>query len=250
MNAIAEYRRLFARAFNRDGLRQGGDITIHMRREVLAEFQMSLPGANAPLDRYARGSRPALTDAKKRGALLFFGKAKCVQCHRVDGQSNEMFSDFQLHRIGGPQIFPIFGVDTGNVIYDGPGEDEDFGAAQTTGDAAQRYMFRTAPLRNLAVSPRFFHNGAFATLDAAIAHHLDALNSGRLYDRWANGLAADLLVGPIKPVIDAGLDPMLQNPVGLSASEFHHLVTFVRDALLDERVLNFCKLIPSHVPSG
>ena len=52
-----------------------------------------------------------------------------------------------------PQVFPTFGVNTGNFLFSGPGEDEDFGREERTGDSADRYKFRTAPLRNLAVSP-------------------------------------------------------------------------------------------------
>ena len=114
-----------------------------------------------------------MTQGQKRGALLFFGAARCVHCHAVAGPSNEMFSDFSPHRIGGPQVAPVFGVGTGNTLFDGPGENEDFGFEQTEGDPALRYTFRTAPLRNLKVAPAFFHNGAFGTLEAAIAHHLD-----------------------------------------------------------------------------
>ena len=36
----------------------------------------------APVDRFARGENAAMSDAQKRGALLFFGKASCVQCMR------------------------------------------------------------------------------------------------------------------------------------------------------------------------
>ena len=84
-----------------------------------------------------------MTAAEKRGALLFFGKGGCVACHAVAGTSNEMFSDFEMHVIGVPQIAPAFGVGTGNMIFDGPGEDEDFGLEQVTGNPADRYKFRT-----------------------------------------------------------------------------------------------------------
>ena len=43
-----------------------------------------------------------------------------------------MFSDFAMHNIGVPQIAPAFGVGLGNVIFDGPGENEDFGLEQVT----------------------------------------------------------------------------------------------------------------------
>ena len=209
-----------------------------------------LTAANAPLDRFARGEWDAMTASQKRGALLFFGEAGCVGCHAVAGNANEMFSDFRPHRIGGPQLAPLFGVGTGNVIFDGPGENEDFGFEQTERNPALRYMFRTAPLRNLKVAPAFFHNGAFDTLEAAIAHHLDVEASLRSYDPAANGVPPDLAVGPFRSILAAGIDPLLRKPVKLDEQERRDLVDFVSNALFDDRVLQFCLLIPESVPSG
>jgi cytochrome c peroxidase len=161
-----------------------------------------------------------------------------------------MFSDFQLHRIGGPQVFPRFGVGKGTVLFDGPGANEDFGAEQTTGDPALRYMFRTAPLRNLAASPAFFHNGAFGSIKAAVTHHLDVLNSATHYHRDRNHLPPDLFVGPSAPVLAAGIDPRLARPIHLTAREVEALIAFVSEALLDQRIHRFCELAPTSVPSG
>ena len=180
LNAMPAYLEKFGEVFNGGVPLQPGGITISMRRRAIAEFQMSLTAVNAPLDRFARGEKNAMTRGQKRGALLFFGRAACIACHAVAGPSNEMFSDFQPHRIGGPQLAPVFGVGTGNVIFDGPGENEDFGFEQTEGDPALRYTFRTAPLRNLKAAPAFFHNGAFGTLEA------------RSRTTWTSRLAAQL----------------------------------------------------------
>jgi cytochrome c peroxidase len=38
-----------------------------------------------------------------------------------------------------------------------------------TGDTADRYRFRTTPLRNVALQPAFFHNGAYTTLEEVVA---------------------------------------------------------------------------------
>ncbi len=250
LNANAEYRRLFGEVFNNGVPLPQGGITISMRRQALAEFQTSLTAANAPLDRFARGQNSALTTQQKQGALLFFGKAKCVSCHAVSGQANEMFSDFQLHRIAGPQLAPAFGVSTGNMIFDGPVENEDFGAEQTTGTQAHRYMFRTAPLRNLKVAPAFFHNGAFKTLEAAITHHLDVEGSLRAYRPTAHQVPADLTLGPSEVMVVAGIDPLLQPPLLLTPTEFTALVDFVKEGLFDSRVSQFCSRRPASVPSG
>src|SRR5262249_45425999 len=149
---------------------------------AIAEFEFTLTFANAPIDRFARGDHDAMTAAEKRGALLFFGRAKCVACHTVAGGASEMFTDLQNHVAAAPQISPRFDAGSGNVIFDGPGRDEDFGLEQVTGLASDRYKFRTAPLRNLAVAPAFFHDGAFTRLEDAVVHHLDVYESARRYD--------------------------------------------------------------------
>jgi len=164
-----------------------------------------------------------------------------------------MFSDFQMHVVGVPQIAPEFGAGTGNMIFDGPGQDEDFGLEQVTGRAADRYKFRTSPIRNAALQPAFFHNGAFTRLEDAIRHHLDVFESARGYSPVRAGVDRDLTrrLGPIEPVLDR-IDPLLATPIDLSAREFNALVAFVRDGLLDERAKrqSLCDLIPAEVPSG
>jgi cytochrome c peroxidase len=245
------YRRLFGDLF--PAVAAGAPIDFTMFGLAIAEFEFTLTFADAPIDRFARGRRDAMTDAGKRGALLFFGRAGCVACHAVAGAANEMFTDLENRVAGVPQIAPRFGAGAGNMIFDGPGADEDFGLEQITGDPADRYKFRTAPLRNLAAAPAFFHNGAFTRIEDAIRHHLDAYSSARRYDPVAAGVAADLThrLGPIEPVL-ARLDRRLQTSVGLGEREIADLVAFVRDGLLDPRAApaRLCALVPRSVPSG
>jgi len=164
-----------------------------------------------------------------------------------------MFSDFKNHVAGVPQIAPYFGVGEGNVIFDGPGEDEDFGLEQVTGDPADRYKFRTSPLRNVALQAAFFHNGSFTKLEDAIRFHLDASFYAPHYDGKTAEVPIDLSqrLGPIGPVLDR-LDPLLLNPPDLSPEEFSDLVEFVRSGLLDSRASKYhlCQLVPRSVPSG
>jgi cytochrome c peroxidase len=245
LNAIDAYRKLFGEVFPE--VAAGAPITFDHFGQAIAEFEFTLVFADAPIDRFARGERHALTESQKRGALLFFGKAGCAQCHSVGGESNEMFSDFKQHVIGVPQVAPSFG----NVTFDGPDANEDFGLEQVSGDPNDRYMFRTAPLRNNAVMPAFMHNGAFVHLEDAIRHHLDPYASARNYT--PRDLPPDLQgpMGPVQPVL-ARLDPLLQTPVQLSAEEFATLVDFVRNGLLDPRAVpeRLKTLVPGRVPSG
>jgi cytochrome c peroxidase len=252
LNAVEAYRKLFGEVFPE--VKDGAAIDFDMFGKAIAEFEFSLVFANAPIDRYARGQMNALTDDQKKGALLFFGTAGCVECHRVSGQSNEMFSDFSQHVIGVPQIAPAAGDPAaGNVIFDGPGQNEDFGLEQITGDPNDRYKFRTSPLRNVAMQPTFFHNGAFTRLEDAIRHHLDVVASVNSYNPTSAGVAPDLRgpLGPMAPVLSR-LDPLLANPIHLTDEEFRQLVDFVTNGLLDPRAKpdNLKKLVPKSVPSG
>lgn len=104
LNEIDEYRKLFGMSF--PAVKQGAPIDFDMFGRATAEFEFTLIFANAPIDRFARGERSALTDDQKHGAALFFGRAHCVECHAVSGPSNEMFSDFREHVIGVPQVMP------------------------------------------------------------------------------------------------------------------------------------------------
>jgi cytochrome c peroxidase len=252
LNAVPGYVAKFGDVFPE--VRGGVPIDIRMFSRAIAEFEFSLVRANAPIDRFARGETAAMTEQEKRGALLFFGKANCVSCHAVSGKSNEMFSDFKMHNIGVPQIAPYFGVGKGNTIFDGPGEDEDFGLAQVTGLAADRYKFRTSPLRNVALQAAFFHNGSFTVLAEAIGHHLDVLGSLQRYDAAQAGVAADL-AGRLAPIanVSADLDPLVASPLApLDKQEFDDLVRFVSNGLLDPRAAPaaLCKLVPAELPSG
>jgi cytochrome c peroxidase len=247
LNAVEAYRKLFGQVFPE--VKNGAPINFDMFGKAIAEFEFSLVFANAPIDQYARGQKNALTNDQKKGALLFFGRAGCVECHKVSGQANEMFSDFTQHVIGVPQIAPA----VGNVTFDGPGQNEDFGLEQITGNTNDRYKFRTSPIRNVALQPTFFHNGAFTRLEDAIRHHLDVVASVNSYNPTAAGVASDLRgpIGPMAPVL-ARLDPLVAYPTYLTNEEFSQLLDFVRNGLLDRRAgsENLRKLVPKSVPSG
>ena len=247
LNANAEYRKLFGKIFSE--VKSGAPITYEMLARAIAEFEFTLVFADAPIDKFARGQKNALTEDEKRGALIFFGSGNCVSCHAVSGQANEMFSDFRQHVAGIPQLAPAFG----NVTFDGPGANEDFGLEQVTGNPNDRYAFRTSPLRNVALQPAFFHNGAFTRLEDAVRYHLDAIGSAPSYDPTLAGVDVDLRgpQGPIAPVL-ARLDPALVTPVSLSSAEFDQLIAFLRTGLLDPKANphSLRKLIPARVPSG
>ena len=264
INSNSNYVSLFSKIFPSAS---NGNVTFAQIAAAIAEFEFTLTFADAPIDQFARGSVNALTTSQKRGAILFFGKANCVACHSVAGESQEMFSDFQVHVAGIPQVAPAsFGLKSGgnpqnpndfqgNSEFSGPNKDEDFGREELTGDPNDRYAFRTAPLRNLAVQPSFFHNGAFTNLSDALNYHLNTLALAPAYNPVTSGLAPDLTsrTGPINAVLNR-LDSRIASMgnVNLSAQEFNDLYSFISVGLLDLRAIpsNLSRLIPKSLPSG
>ncbi|MBP8949313.1 MAG: c-type cytochrome [Candidatus Promineofilum sp.] len=122
---------------------------------------------DSPWDRYLAGDRAALPEQARRGALLFYGEAGCAQCH-----SGNLLTDQQFHNIGVPQIGPSKRSD----------ERLDLGRFLETGQATDRYAFRTPPLRNVTLTAPYMHNGAYADLRAAVRHHLNPVGSLLIYD--------------------------------------------------------------------
>jgi cytochrome c peroxidase len=245
LNNSSNYRLLFRAVYPEIG--PDDPIVYEHLAAAIAEFEFAMTFADAPIDQFARGDRAAMTVSEKRGALLFFGKAGCIKCHAVAGESNEMFSDFTPHVIAVPQIAPTHT----NSLFDGPGYNEDFGLEQVTGDNRDRYMFRTSPLRNLALQPAFCHNGAFTSLEDVIAHHLDVTASVKNYSPI--GRLTDDLAGPMAPMdpVLARRDALVRRPIRLTGQEFADLTGFVRTGLLDSHVTaeSFSALIPPVLPS-
>ena len=151
--------------------------------------------------------------------------------------------------MGTPQLVP----QVANVTFDGPGANEDFGLEQVTGNPADRYKFRTAPLRNVAVQPAFMHDGAFTSCSDAIRYHINpAAGAAKLQPAGAGAAARPGgTVAPLAPIL-AQLDPRLSAPAALNDAEIEQLATFVGHGLLDPRARpeNLRKLVPKGVPSG
>lgn len=135
---------------------------------ALAAYQtQAFAVVDTPWDRFLAGDRQALSPEAVAGAVLFFGQAGCARCH-----SGALLSDGQYHNIGAPQL--------------GPGTDDDapldYGRWAVTGAEAERFAFRTPPLRNVALTGPWLHNGAYSSLEAVVRHHLNPEAALRAYD--------------------------------------------------------------------
>lgn len=235
VGGIQAYRDLFSAAY--PAVTDFDEFNFgHAARAIAAFERTSWTALDTPFDRYIGGDMGAMSDAAKRGAIVFCDRARCAECHR-----GPLLSDFQHHGLAVPQVGPG---------KNGPGDDT--GRAVATGNAADAYTFRTPALRNVALTGPWMHDGAFVTLEAAVRHHLDPLASLANYD-------ASQLPAPFDATVDtdaarnaargAALSPILGTPIGLTDAEFSDLMAFLH-ALTDPSMLNRLFEVPNTVPSG
>ncbi len=192
---------------------------------------------DSPFDEYLRGNNDALTQQQKDGALLFFGKAECASCH-----SGPLLTDQKFYNIAVPQI------------GDGKGREQpfDYGRARETGNECDRYAFRTPPLRDVALTGPWMHNGAFNTLEAVIRHHLNPAESLKEYDpSQLSALLQDTCQDQpevIASILATQSDAATEG-VKLTDQEIQSLLAFL-ESLTSPSALNLDDTIPASVPSG
>jgi cytochrome c peroxidase len=189
----ATYRRLFAQAFPAEA--RQGDTTLYSlstMTKAIAAFERSLLSFNSPYDRYKYQAEPqAISAAAKRGEALFFGeKMECYHCH-----GGFTFNDNVQHS---RLPFPEFGYhNTGLYNVDGQGSypSDSPGIGEFTGEASDRGRFRTASLRNVAVTSPYMHDGSIATLEDVIRKHYALAGRSTTVTGQPSPMRSELLVG-------------------------------------------------------
>ena len=220
----------------------GHSVTFTDISDVIAEFiAFEWRADNSPFDQYLRAGEP-LPKAAHLGMSLFYGKAQCSTCH-----AGQFQTDHDFHAIALPQVGP-----GKSARFETHARDE--GRLRVTGNPADAYKFRTPSLRNIAQTAPYGHNGAYATLEAMIRHHLDPVASLKAYN-VAQLVLPDL---PNSQDFRATLDPDEQaaiaaanelSPSNLSETEIIQIVAFL-NALSDTTSLAGKLGVPQTVPSG
>lgn len=212
IRAIPSYRPLFDEAFI------GRGITMETVGMALASYERVLVSANSDFDRwYYGGDQSAMTADQQAGFRLFTGKANCSACHLITEES-ALFTDMAMHNTGIGYKRSMFNTSGETQVQIAPGENitvrgdvvaeaserppNDLGLYEITEDPADRWKYRTPPLRNIALTAPYMHNGSIGSLKEVITFY----NQG--------GITNELL------------DPLLQ-PLGLSEVESDQLRLFL-----------------------
>lgn len=143
LESMPEYVAAFEKAFPG----QKPAITLKNVGIAIGAFERKLVTPSR-WDAFLKGDETALTDAEKEGFVAFASNG-CVTCHAGPGVGGQL-----LQKVGLVKPWP---------------SDKDPGRFEVTANEADRMIFKAPSLRNIAKTGPYFHDGATATLDEAIA---------------------------------------------------------------------------------
>ncbi|GAB5402558.1 MAG: cytochrome c peroxidase [Aureliella sp.] len=123
-------------------------VTAENLAKAIAAFERTILAGNSPYDRFKAGDESALSEQAQLGMKLFFGKANCSACH-----AGGHFSDNAFHNLGVGYADGKF-ADSGREVI-----------SKMEGD---RGSFKTPPLRDIARTAPYMHDGSLKTLEAVI----------------------------------------------------------------------------------
>lgn len=139
------YRQEFSRIY-----KQGmtGDTIV----DAIATFERTLLTPNSRFDRFLRGDKDALDPLERSGYQRFLDYG-CASCHQGAG-------------VGG-NMFQRFGV-MGTYLKEDAGRKSDLGRFNVSGLDRDRNVFKVPSLRNVEVTPPYFHDGSAQSLEDAV----------------------------------------------------------------------------------
>ena len=147
LKSMPEYVAWFKEAFPDEA----DPVTFDNFAKAIEAFEATLI-TPAPFDAFLNGDDDALTTEAKQGLALFMDKG-CASCHAGINVGGEGYYPFGLIERPGADVLP----------------ENDRGRFAVTNTADDSYVFRAAPLRNIAMTAPYFHSGKVWDLKQAVA---------------------------------------------------------------------------------
>jgi cytochrome c peroxidase len=183
---------------------------------AMGAFLRTILTTEAPFQDYLKGDYNAMTLDEKKGALLFFGKARCFACH-----NSPSFSNMEFHALGTPDMYEFGGLNTWE------NDPRNLGRGMFTGKEEDNYKFKVPQLYNLADFTHYFHGSSKTSIEDVIEFKAKAQseNSHVENSRLSN----------------------VFKPLDLTPADKMHLSLFLKNALHDKGTERY---MPESVLSG
>lgn len=147
LQSMPEYVEAFEAAFPGEP----DAVTFDNVARALEAFEATLITPGARFDRYLQGEADALTAVEREGLTLFV-ETGCAACHRGVNLGGESYHPFGVVERPGAAVLPV----------------DDRGRYDVTRTATDEYVFKAPSLRNVELTPPYFHSGAIRGLREAV----------------------------------------------------------------------------------
>lgn len=147
LKSIPAYVQAFGNAFKG----QDDPVTFENMAHAIEAFESTLVTPDSRFDQYLAG-KDSLDEQELTGLNLFINKG-CVACHMGVNFGGQGYFPFGVFKKPGAEILPV----------------SDKGRFMVTNTASDEYVFRAAPLRNIALTAPYFHTGEVWDLEQAVA---------------------------------------------------------------------------------
>lgn len=170
LNSIPQYVELFEKAFPGDK----PAVTFDNVAAAIEAFESTLVTPNSRFDQWLAGE-DSMDELEIDGLRLFINKG-CVACHAGINFGGQGYFPFGVIQKPGADVLP----------------EDDKGRFTVTETATDEYVFRASPLRNVALTPPYFHSGEVWDLRQAVAIMGSSQLGQELNDDEVNAITAFL----------------------------------------------------------
>ncbi len=190
--------------------------TVETASLAFSAYIRTILANRAPFQEWLKGNREALGYEEKKGAILFFDKAQCFQCHY-----NQNLGSAEFHALGVTDMDQIPSYNTS------PDDRRNLGRGGFTLQPEDNYKFKVPGIYNLQGTNFYFHGASKTSLRDLIDYKNLALSEN--------------------PRVPQDLISSKFNPIGLSEEEKDYLIAFLENALQDPDLKRY---VPTSVLSG
>ena len=171
LSSMPAYVEMFQKAFPN----KSSPVTFDNFAKAIEAFEATLITPGSKFDQYLEGDDNALGEQERSGLKLFMEKG-CVACHNGINVGGQGYFPFGVVENPGAEVLPA--TDKGR-----------FNVSKTASD---EYVFRAAPLRNVALRAPYFHSGQVWSLKQAVGVMGSSQLGAKLTDEEENDIVAFL----------------------------------------------------------
>ena len=184
---------------------------------AISAYLRTLITNKAPFQEYLKGNRHVLSEQEKKGAVLFFGKARCYNCHK-----NKNLGANEFYALG---VNDLHEIETS--FNTSPEDPRNLGRGEYSGEQEDMFKFKIPQLYNLGDAPFYFHGSSKTDLQSVVEYFNDGVPEN------AN-VPMDYIARQFRPL-------------HMTDQEVDDLTVFLEKSLRDP---DLDRYVPTSLPSG